>query len=216
MSLQTKAVIITRGHRPLYHSSRPTFMWKDLSMSEKAEVIRIGVKCGMRSLNDIRRAYNIHANGGYLKWKEAIASHKGINIDEDNTYDYESYYNKYPEMAWGMLGEDPEAHFTDEFKTIYHPTFSTGSIYSGVKHPIHNPDGLVGGTWSEDGHTYTMHPDGYRAPVSMDDRLNYLTEAEDNGVVLREADGSLPIFDGIMFGGVLPAVTVIGSRRRNE
>jgi len=203
----------------------PKDAWDRLSMKEKAAMMKVAVQNGITNLSDIRAKYNEFAEGGpidtdwsYNSWKRQVAEHKGIRPDEDNTYDYEAYFNKYPEEAWKMLKGDPTAHFSNEFKTVYHPTFSSksignyGSIYSGVRNPLTNPQGLVGGTWSPDYHTFTMSPDGYRGPVSMDDRKSYLENAEDNGVVLREADGSLPIYDGIPWGGVLPNVTVYGNK----
>ena len=166
---------------------------------------------------------NKYSKGGntdwdYNSWKSLISKHLGINIDEDNTYDYEGYFKKYPIEAWKMLKGNPDAHFTDEFKTVYHPTFSSaslnndGSIYSGVKHPIYNPQGLKGGTWSPDFKEFTMSNDGYKGPVGMDDRAWYLMNNENNGVVLRESDGTLPLFDGIPWAGVLPNVTITGRK----
>lgn len=197
--------------------------WSKLSMKDRANVMKLFLDKGISDLDTMRREYNIFAEGGntdrsYNGWKKRISEYMGIKPDEDNTYDYEAFFNKYPEEAWKMLNGDPTAHFSDEFKTVYHPTFSSksigndGSIYSGVKNPKTNPKGLTGGTWSPDYKVFTMSPDGYRGPVSMDDRKWYLENAEDNGVQLREADGSLPIYDGIPWGGVLPNVTVYGNK----
>lgn len=59
----------------------------------------------------------------------------------DNSYNYRGYYNKYPNGDGNA-----KDHWTDEFKTVYHPTFSNESIYSGKKSQ-YNPNGLVGGHW---------------------------------------------------------------------
>lgn len=59
----------------------------------------------------------------------------------DNSYNYRGYYNKYPNGDGNAKG-----HWTDEFKTVYHPTFSDESIYSGKKSQ-YNPNGLKSGTW---------------------------------------------------------------------
>lgn len=207
--------------------SRKRTAFDRLSMPAQAEMIRVAVNRGIHNLKDIRDAYNEYAEGGsminnkegYDEWKRRIEEYKGILIDEDNTYDYEGFYNKYPDAAWSMLNDNPEAHFTDEFKTVYHPTFSAasenneGSIYSGVRHPIFNPDGIKGGTWSPDYSRFIMSDGLYRSPVSMDERKEYLENAEDNGVQLIESDGSLPVYDGIPWGGVLPSVTVQGNKR---
>ena len=149
-----------------------------------------------------------HNDKGYQLWKNLIADYKEIDPDTDITYDYEGYYNKYPGEAWSMLRGDPEAHFTDEFKTVYHPTFSTLSSYSGKIHPQFNPKGLEGGTWKDD-NTFVVSDDLYKSPVNMDQRIDYLMNNEPNGAILRESNGSLPYMsDGTFYGGVLPEVTV--------
>lgn len=62
----------------------------------------------------------------------------------DNAYNYRGYYNKYPNGKGNA-----KDHWTDEFKTVYHPTFSNESIYSGKKGQ-YNPNGLKGGYWIGD------------------------------------------------------------------
>nr|DAV06106.1 MAG TPA: hypothetical protein [Bacteriophage sp.] len=42
----------------------------------------------------------------------------------DPTYSYETFYNLQPFIAERMLTADPDAHFTDIGKTMFHPTFS--------------------------------------------------------------------------------------------
>lgn len=76
-----------------------------------------------------------------------------------NGYNYRGYYNKYPNGDGNA-----KDHWTDEFKTIYHPTFSNESIYSGKKSQ-YNPNGIIGGHWVNDGAIkipyepeYTFHP----------------------------------------------------------
>ena len=184
-------------------------MWRDLTMRQKADLMRLGVQNGVTDLNQIKHIYNIYADGGYLEWKKQIRRHKGLNIDGDNTYDYKGFFESDPERAWSMLNEDSDAHFIDKYKTVYHPTFSNQSIYSGVKHPEFNPNGLNGGTWSEDGHTFTMSDDLYSAPTSMDDRINYLMNNESEGVQLLESDSSYPMMnDGSYLGPILPEIVV--------
>lgn len=202
-------------------------MWNDLTMQQRADVISMAVKSGFRDIDSIRKFYNESLGSGreykkggalgrlntlkdigYSQWKERAAKYKGLNIDEDKTYDYEGWYNENPSRAWAMLNDSPDAHFNDRYKTVYHPTFSNESIYSGRKHPLYNPKGLQGGTWNRQGTAFTMSEDGYRGPVSMDERAQYLIDAENNGVQLLEADSSLPKYDNVTWGGVLPGVTV--------
>lgn len=96
-------------------------------------------------------------DGGYLNWKRRIQKYKGLDVDNDDTYDYEGFYKSNPARAWGMLEDKPDAHFTDEFKTSTHPTFSVESRYSGNKNQF-NPNGLTGGIWDGD-YKYIMSQD---------------------------------------------------------
>lgn len=67
-----------------------------------------------------------------------------LRILNDNSYDYRGYYNKYPSGSGNALD-----HWTDEFKTVWHPSFSTQSKYSG-KVSQYNPYGILGGQWNGD------------------------------------------------------------------
>lgn len=81
------------------------------------------------------------AADNYKQWgfeNEDLALIHALN---DNTYNYRGYYNKYPNGDGNAL-----SHWTDEFKTVWHPTFSDESIYSGKKSQ-YNPNGLKGGHW---------------------------------------------------------------------
>ena len=180
-------------------------MWEDLSFKDRSKLIELGASQGILDLSTIKHLYNINADGGYLKWKKEIAKHKGINIDNDNTYNYQAFFEEDPQRAWDMLKKDSKAHFTDKYKTVWHPTFSDESVYSGHKSK-YNPQGLVGGHW--EGNTFKMSDSLYNSPVSMDERQQYLIDNEPNGVSLLESNGTLPVYDGIPWGGVLPEVTI--------
>ena len=180
-------------------------MWEDLSFKDRSKLIELGASQGILDLSTIKHLYNINADGGYLKWKKEIAKHKGINIDNDKTYNYQAFFEEDPQRAWDMLKKDSKAHFTDKYKTVWHPTFSDESVYSGHKSK-YNPQGLVGGHW--EGNTFRMSDSLYNSPVSMDERQQYLIDNEPNGVSLLESNGTLPIYDGIPWGGVLPEVTI--------
>lgn len=180
-------------------------MWEDLSFKDRSKLIELGASQGILDLSTIKHLYNINADGGYLKWKKEIAKHKGIDIDNDKTYNYQAFFEEDPQRAWDMLKKDSKAHFTDKYKTVWHPTFSDESVYSGHKSK-YNPQGLVGGHW--EGNTFRMSDSLYNSPVSMDERQQYLIDNEPNGVSLLESNGTLPVYDGIPWGGVLPEVTV--------
>lgn len=86
-----------------------------------------------------------------------------LRILNDNSYDYRGYYNKYPNGTGNAID-----HWTDEFKTVYHPTFSNESQYA--PNNIHyvgktqfNPKELKGGSWDKKG---KFHP-------SLDQQLQW-------------------------------------------
>lgn len=174
-----------------------------------------------------RRGNNLHFKGGKDKrsfddWANKASAYKGIKIKDDPTYDYKSWYNEDPNMAYALLNDDPNAHFDDKWKTPYHPTFSDQSVYSNAKHP--------GGTWGR-----RDFRDIYYAPfvsnVPFGRRLNYIIDAENNGAMIANNAGMVPkvkdIYweengyhgydlaldpNGVFYGGALPAVQVIRKR----
>ena len=159
----------------------------------------------------------------YRQWLEDIAGMRGWDVNEminDNTYNYEHFYNVQPKEAQAMLKRDANAHFTDIAKTAFHPTFSVESDYSG-KVNKYNPKGIIGGTWSDaprlgkNASRYTLSDSQMKHGWDVLRTIDYLNDAEDEGVELRLPNGSYPIIDGIRFGGVLPGITII-SKRKNK
>lgn len=153
-------------------------MWNDLTMSERADVIKMAVKAGLRDMKSIRDFYdkslsgNLYKDGGklpdqkYYSIMERVAKENNpiwnkdrikegyapLSVDEeytrllnDNSYDYRGYYEKYPEAS-----ANADTHWSDEFKTVYHPSFSNQSKYSGKVDKNYNPHGLPGGNWVDD------------------------------------------------------------------
>lgn len=160
----------------------------------------------------------------YRKWLEDVAGIRGWDTQEmlnDDTYNYEHFYNVQPKEAQAMLKKDANAHFTDIAKTAFHPTFSVESDYSG-KVSKYNPKGIVGGTWSaapklgRNASRYTLSDSQMRHGWDVLRTIDYLSRAEPNGVELRLPDGSYPIVDGIRFGGILPEITVTGKRKNKH
>ena len=84
------------------------------------------------------------AKDNYKDWGFDNEDEALIHALNDNTYNYRAYYNKYPNGQGNALN-----HWTDEFKTAYHPTFSDESTYSG-KVSEYNPYGAQGGHWIGD------------------------------------------------------------------
>ncbi len=136
--------------------------WEDLTMTEKADMMKAAVSEGIYDLPTIKAKYNEFAKGSdtkegkylatmekvaeenYRKWGFSTPDEALTHALNDNTYDYRGYYDKYPQSD-----ANADTHWTDEFKTVWHPTFSDESVYSG-KVSQFNPQGLVGGHWAGD------------------------------------------------------------------
>lgn len=143
-------------------------------MADRANYIKVAVQNGVTDLNNIRDAYNSFAKGGYLRWKRAVKKHKGIDIDNDDTYDYKGFYSESPSRAWELLKEDRNAHFPDTYKTARHPSFSDGSIYSGVVNKKFNPKGIIGGHWHNDD-AYQLSEDQMNNDWDTDRTIDYFS-----------------------------------------
>ena len=157
---------------------RNSFLQKDLEDRLLAEERRrrLGYSYRDSSIEDdikqIQFLRNMSANGGSLsdsdyydimervarenneKWNQLRAQEGAplLSVDEeylrilnDNAYDYRGYYNKYPQSR-----ANADTHWTDEFKTAFHPTFSMESRYSGKKSQ-YKPNGYLGGVWLKNG-----------------------------------------------------------------
>ena len=142
----------------------------------------------------------------YLDWKKAIQELKHIDIDNDPTYDYKGYYDLNNFAAQDMLNKKSDAHFTDNFKTSQHPTFSEESGYSGYINKF-NPNGITGGSWGD--HSYNLSDSQMANDWDIKNTLDYLSIAENEGISLKY-DDKYPVIDDTVIGGVLPEVEVKG------
>ena len=142
----------------------------------------------------------------YLDWKKSIQELKHIDIDNDPTYDYKGYYDLNNFAAQDMLNKKSDAHFTDNFKTSQHPTFSEESGYSGYINKF-NPNGITGGSWGD--HSYNLSDSQMANDWDIKNTLDYLTIAENEGISLKY-DDKYPVIDDTVIGGVLPEVEVKG------
>ena len=102
----------------------------------------------------------------------------------DPTYNYKTFYDLQPYMAKRMLTVDPNAHFTDIGKTMYHPTFSNESAYSGWVSD-YNPLGITGGSWNEGGTEYTPSMSQLANYWNYNRTRDYLDHAEDHLVKIN-------------------------------
>lgn len=127
----------------------------------------------------------------FQKWYAKIAEYKGLNPDPDDEnqyYDYRTYWLENPEAARRMLEDDPESHFTDRYKYPGHPTFSDESMYSDEEYP--------GGHWE------TVDGVGYYVPSEytksyIDRTIEYLA-GQNEGVYI---DGEYKLIPKMPDGG---------------
>lgn len=109
-------------------------MWKDLSMGERAALIKIAVDSGVHSIDDIVNTYNSYAEGGpirsYKDWSSKLSSYWGQDINKHD-YDYKKYYNDNPDAAYKQLnsilngghGHFPDGGTSGTYKKLSHPTY---------------------------------------------------------------------------------------------
>lgn len=126
-----------------------------------------------------------------IKLARKRAREKNMNEDEvlttmlnDNTYDYRIFYDRDRREAEKMLKKNSRAHFSDIGKTVYHPTFSNESIYSGVVSDA-NPLGIVGGTWSNNGHVYTPSVEQLSNGFNYNKTRDYLNHSGGRNVIIN-------------------------------
>lgn len=79
--------------------------WNDLSMRDRAAFIKVGVKNGLYSIQDIQKAYNKFAEGGFLN-------------EEDDEEDDEKYYALHPELRGRLRTYPPKPNKEDVEKVI--------------------------------------------------------------------------------------------------
>ena len=111
------------------------------------------------------------------------------DILNDNTYDYKSYVNDSygsPEYMTTKNG----SHFTDKYKTVWHPTFSNESQYSN-NISDYNPNGIEGGYWEDN--TYRLSKDQEDNNWNIQRTKDYLDKAETKPIKLLSNSG-MPIY----------------------
>lgn len=180
-------------------------------MADRAKLIQLGVSQGITDLDTIRNTYNQYAEGGFKE-------------DYLPSYNYVGYALENPgDMIKRAVDPSYSPHYVDTFKTAWHPTFSSESIYSG-KVGFLNPKGIRGGDWGHDKNNnwvYRLSEDQMNNNWNIDRTVDYLEDAEDDGVVLMLPGNHLPVFDvgdggeRALYNGVLPNVTVEGKRKIN-
>lgn len=112
--------------------------WNNLSMRDKAEMIRVAIANGITSLPEIRQAYNEFAKGGkmnswtmqdeagYRAWRSQLP--RNLRNTNDNDYDMRAAYKAGMQPQWN--DEDRSYHLGSRdpqsgriLKAPHHPTF---------------------------------------------------------------------------------------------
>ena len=135
--------------------------WEELPMASRARLMAAAVRNGYTDIRSIKEAYanyqnqkqttgNRYEEGGEF---EVVNLLDDVPVEYDtedtgyNSYDYRGYYN---DPAVRNSNDNADTQWPDEYKTAYHPTFSTYSLYSGMVDPNYNPTGKNGGLWFGD------------------------------------------------------------------
>lgn len=92
-------------------------MYKDLGLKDRMKIIRNGIKNGQTPDYSIKQ-YNINSNGGYNQWKKDIAETTGVDIDNDNNYNYKQFYNDNPTDAWDIVNGKKAFQIPDIYKLV--------------------------------------------------------------------------------------------------
>lgn len=122
----------------------------------------------------------------FQTWYSKVSKYKNLNPNPDaagQDYDYRGYWKN--EDREGILGSNPNAHFTDRYKQPTHPTFSNESIYSNNETP--------GGSWVEGKGTWLFKHNKYTA---------------------RQADRTADYLNGTGEGFILGTDTIIPNKRK--
>lgn len=137
-----------------------------------------------------RRKYTTALNNDeekqFQSWYSKVAKYKNLNPNPDadgQDYDYRGYWKN--EDRNGILGSNPNAHFTDRYKQPTHPTFSNESQYSNNETP--------GGTWVKGKGTWLFKHNKY---------------------TVRQAKRTADYLNGTGEGYILGTDTIIPNRRK--
>ena len=178
--------------------------WNDLSMTDRATYIKLGVENGITNLDTIRGIYNKYVKGGPIKksYKDfSIRLSKAWNNQDlsQDDYDYQKYYNDDPERAYRQL------EFIEHGDKVHFPDEGKSGTYKTPNHPTY-PD-LGPNSWLNNGKIFNMSYrqanqglDDIRDEINTDRVLDYL------GSDLYYNNGATKV----MYDGAyqLPSITV--------
>lgn len=153
----------------------------------------------------------------YDQWIDNLSKKWNVSRKEleQDDYDYERFYNNNPIDAQAILNGNRNVHFPDTYKFPTHPTFSNESVYSGKN------GNVVGGSWTYNPKnlqhwTYKLSPSQVKNNWDVIRTLKYAADAENDGFMITDNKGRLPIINNTVEGGVLPEVIIKPKRKSNR
>lgn len=132
------------------------------------------------------------ANKNYADWGYDSPEAALLHALNDNTYNYRQFYNDNPTAT-----NNAQTHWPDTYKTVYHPTFSSESMYSGVRDRNFNPEGRIGGIWSGD----TFYPNYWQTQYRNGGDTKKKKSTASNGMVANfkeEVMPTKPVMDALV------------------
>lgn len=152
--------------------------WDNLSMKEKAEMMKVAIGNGITSLSEIRQAYNEFAKGGPLKkwtledeagyryWRSKLP--KNLRDTNENDYDMRAAYKAGAEPRWNE--EDKSYHLSSRdpntgriFKAPHHPTYLE-ALVEDAKLGYYPTIDSKGNTYTETWEGNTQYPREIQVP----------------------------------------------------
>lgn len=114
--------------------------WNDLSLKEKADVMKVAIGNGIYNLSDIRKAYNEYAEGGDTKDKWTIQDEANYREWRDNLPENLKYTDdrEYDMIGAYKAGLQPEWNEKDQSYHLGSRDPQTGRILKSSTHPTYS------------------------------------------------------------------------------
>lgn len=184
--------------------------WNKLSMSERAEYIKLGVKNGITSLDSIKEVYNSYAKGGKVNrfdgksqptqqmnvnYYDPITGKNYGNIKPDNMVQVTSF----DQLTSEAQNEYQENHPTDLDELIVYPTKGKGAKSTTIGSYY---DALSDMTEYNRQHTQRVaEADALvRETSAFEKPLNFLSPGQWFGAGVNYLQGESPFWEGIYHG----------------
>lgn len=109
--------------------------WSDLSMTERAKYIKLGVQSGITNLNNIRNIYNSFAEGGQYSAGKMVNTLYESAAEVESLGEPEHHYDFTQSEEWANAHgyyPDERGHRDDRVKKPAHPTHPSKGKWNGL------------------------------------------------------------------------------------